>query len=76
MKREWSGMTTCSLCLEESETVDHLFLNCYVASVLLGCFLPNKSFLRACALVDSLWNEFSGKWGAAGRKKSAILVAI
>nr|CAD1840453.1 unnamed protein product [Ananas comosus var. bracteatus] len=74
-KRGWLGVAACTLCLDEAETVDHLFLTCDVTRALLGCLLPNKAFLRACLSIDSLWNECRGKRGAVGRKESVILLA-
>nr|CAD1822879.1 unnamed protein product [Ananas comosus var. bracteatus] len=75
-KRGWSGVDTCSLCLDEAETIEHLFMNCYVTRALLGCLLPNKGFLRACMSIDSLWNMCCGKRGVVGRKESAKVAAV
>nr|CAD1842587.1 unnamed protein product [Ananas comosus var. bracteatus] len=74
-KRGWSGEVTCALCLDEPESIDHLFLNCYMTHELLGCLLPNKRSLRTCKSIGDLWKECSSKWGAMGRREAGILHA-
>lgn len=63
------------LCMEEPETVDHLFLRCCFSHALLDCLLLNKRALSACTSVGELWKVSNGKWGVVGRKELTIIVS-
>lgn len=66
-KRGWSGEEGCILCMEEAETVDHLFVGCETTSFLMECLLRNERQLVNCHSVDWLWEESRIKGGALGR---------
>lgn len=72
-KRGWSGEESCVFCLDVSETVDHLFVECQCIKALLSRFLPNKQFLLTCKSVCSLWDESRRKGGTIGIRELASI---
>lgn len=78
-KKGWSREVCCVLCMEEHETVDHLFFaSCCFSRALLECFLPNKQFLHiyTCSSTGALRNASNVKWALLGRRELPTIVTL
>lgn len=75
LKKGWSGEDRYVYCLEESETVDHLFAGCACVTALLERLLPNKRFFRNSASVKGIWDVNGRIEGAQGGRELATIAA-
>lgn len=73
LKKGWSGDENCVLCLDEKETVDHLFFDCPNTTAMLKGLLPNKLFLNNRSSSIAIWKVCSLKTGAQGGKELAAI---
>ncbi len=76
IRRGWVGDDWCALCLDEPETMDHLFTGCPVGKAVLSSLLPNKLFLSTCFSTLRLWESSRQKGGdAKGRELATSAIA-
>lgn len=75
LKRGWHGDEICVLCMDEKETVDHLFSGCAYTTTLLKDLLPNKLLFNNRPHMTEIWRTSCAKKGAQGDKELMITAA-
>lgn len=75
MKRGWSGDESCVFCLEDTETVNHLFAVCSGTTAMFEGLLPNKRRYRYCLSVKEIWEATCSKRGVQGDRDLALISA-
>ncbi len=76
LKRGWTGVSSCVLCQDEDETVDHLFLGCRVTRSILQGSLLNLSALCRSTTAASLWNASCLRSGPTRDRELLGIAAI
>ncbi len=76
LKRGWTGDSSCVLCLDEDETVDHLFLGCRFTRSILQGFLLNLSALCRSTTAASLWNASCLRSGSTRDRELLGIAAV